>query len=1021
MQTAPEIPRPSAHPAAAGGPRDHGGPGSAETGPGPSLPFDPIRVVVAAARWWLVMLVSGVALAALAALAGWLRFDSHFTATVQLIRRELPNSFRASDLGESFKPRQFSTATITAMMRSPGLLAKVSARAQPRLSGRELQRRLVITPERNTDLITISFEGDHGREASAAVINDYAHEVVELTRALQTQEAAELSRFLGEQVVKVERELAEAAQDLLEFSQRTGFISADKEAEAYLRSLNDADARLQSTRLEREALNYQIAAAERELAQQNPLKVQLTEARQTLDALLVQYTAANPLVRAQETRIEALETRVAAATNAVQDFQAGPNTVANSLYLDLVSFRARRDAIDQQLPQLELYRTNILMRLKSVPEQTMNHARLRSRQTSLEVARDLLAGRRREADLFAENSPGYYRLFAETTPAQVTESSRLRKVLLVTAAGGALGAGAALLVALALALLDDRVVSPGDVRRLTRVPLLASLGDLDKLDAAELPVWRFRLWSLLQRTLGLTEDQPALIGLLSTAAGEGRSTWLNLIQTAAAERDWRTVSLVNRPSAAPEASLDLATALADPVRVEPILARCGHCEVTWEEGFGATAAERSAWRAALLAWGCYHRCAILVELPPGRRLESIMLAEHLPQVLWLSDSGAVRSGEVSSLLATLRLAGGRLAGAVLNRVPPLYQRLPDLSRFGLLFALGLGLAAASAARAEEELPTVGTEAPGRLSAGQTGPQLAPWQERLTLGPGDLVNLVIYGLPQTRRTQVPVGPDGRLNYLQVNGLLAAGLTIDELRDALNQELAAYYRHARVIVTPAEWRSKKYYLLGTILDRGTYYLDQPLTIIEATARARGIATGLLEQNTVEIADLPRTFLIRDGRRMPVDFVKLFEEGDLSQNIVLEPGDYIYFPSATLNEVFVLGSVDSPGTVGVTEKATVLSVITTRGGFTPKAYKQRVLVVRGSLTQPETHVVNLGAILAGQEPNFMVRPKDIVYVADRPWARVEELVDMAVKAFVVTATAEWVNKNVGPLIVEPVLPSP
>jgi protein involved in polysaccharide export with SLBB domain len=308
-----------------------------------------------------------------------------------------------------------------------------------------------------------------------------------------------------------------------------------------------------------------------------------------------------------------------------------------------------------------------------------------------------------------------------------------------------------------------------------------------------------------------------------------------------------------------------------------------------------------------------------------------------------------------------------------------------------------------------------------LSATAAVTPLAPWQQRLTLGPGDIVNLSIYGKKQFNRLDVPIGPDGRVSYLQASGVMAAGLTIDELRGKLTRELSAYFKNARVIVTPSAWRSKKYYLLGTIMDRGTYYLDQPMTIIEATARARGIATGLMEQNTVEIADLQRTFLVRQNRRLPVDFVKLFQQGDLSQNIQLEPGDYIYFPSSSINEVYVLGAVRSPGTVGVTDKASVLSVITTRGGFEAKAFKQRVLVVRGSLNQPETHIVDIGAVLAGKAKDFLVQPKDIVFVAERPWARVEELLDFAIKAFVVTATAEWVNQNVAPMITEPILPSP
>ena len=64
--------------------------------------------------------------------------------------------------------------------------------------------------------------------------------------------------------------------------------------------------------------------------------------------------------------------------------------------------------------------------------------------------------------------------------------------------------------------------------------------------------------------------------------------------------------------------------------------------------------------------------------------------------------------------------------------------------------------------------------------------LAPWQERLTLGPGDLVNLQIFGRKEYTRTEVPVNPDGTLTYLQVHGYRAAGKTIDELREGLTKE-------------------------------------------------------------------------------------------------------------------------------------------------------------------------------------------------------------------------------------------
>ena len=64
------------------------------------------------------------------------------------------------------------------------------------------------------------------------------------------------------------------------------------------------------------------------------------------------------------------------------------------------------------------------------------------------------------------------------------------------------------------------------------------------------------------------------------------------------------------------------------------------------------------------------------------------------------------------------------------------------------------------------------------------------------------------------------------------------------------------------------------------------------------------------TLELADLERSFLVRNGQRVPVDFERLFERGDLSQNIPLQPDDYLYFALASANEIYVLGEVMMPG---------------------------------------------------------------------------------------------------------------
>jgi protein involved in polysaccharide export with SLBB domain len=146
--------------------------------------------------------------------------------------------------------------------------------------------------------------------------------------------------------------------------------------------------------------------------------------------------------------------------------------------------------------------------------------------------------------------------------------------------------------------------------------------------------------------------------------------------------------------------------------------------------------------------------------------------------------------------------------------------------------------------------------------------------------------------------------------------------------------------------------------------------------------------------------------------VDFERLFQHGDLSQNVALEPDDYLFFASASVNEIYVLGEVISPGVVAFAPKASAISAIANRGGFTTRAFKSRVLVVRGSLNKPETFVVDTSAILKGKQQDFTLQPRDIVYVSQNPWVIGGEVLDLAARAFVGAFTIEATTLNVSPI---------
>jgi protein involved in polysaccharide export with SLBB domain len=312
------------------------------------------------------------------------------------------------------------------------------------------------------------------------------------------------------------------------------------------------------------------------------------------------------------------------------------------------------------------------------------------------------------------------------------------------------------------------------------------------------------------------------------------------------------------------------------------------------------------------------------------------------------------------------------------------------------------------ARARARQPDVVAEiAPGELGElaepvdRVTGGKLS-WTERYELGPGDSLNFSLAGQPELTKHQVPVAPDWTISYLQAKRVSVRGLTVEELRVWMGEVLSEFHVNPKVIVTPAKLGSKKFTVLGKVKSNNTYQLDRPTSLIEAIARAKGIVVGVRNSSATELADLKRSFVVRDGEKLPVDFESLYSGGDMSQNIQIEPDDYIYIASNVHNETYVFGSVAQQGMLPLTGRLTVMGAIAESGGYAKYAWKKRVLVVRGSVGSPEATVIDTREVLRGNQKDLLLEPGDIVYVHREPWAYAEEILDIAIKAYIQSATA-------------------
>jgi protein involved in polysaccharide export with SLBB domain len=263
--------------------------------------------------------------------------------------------------------------------------------------------------------------------------------------------------------------------------------------------------------------------------------------------------------------------------------------------------------------------------------------------------------------------------------------------------------------------------------------------------------------------------------------------------------------------------------------------------------------------------------------------------------------------------------------------------------------------------------------------------LLPSQAPYKIGIGDWVEIEITGISGSR-SQTFVMPDGRVYYDLAGGIKAEGLTVKEFSHALEKALRRDYSSPSVNVTLREVRSRRAWLLGRLNKPGLYPLSQPTTLLEGISLAGGLFASSFSGSTEELADLSNSFVLRKGEVMPIDLLALIKEGDMSQNIYLKDGDYVYLPSSLSQSLHVLGAVMQPMAIGYKDNITLVAAMAKARGPSANANLEKVLIIRGSLAEPKVAVVDFKAILAGQATNVELKPFDIVWVPDRPFKILE-----------------------------------
>ena len=137
--------------------------------------------------------------------------------------------------------------------------------------------------------------------------------------------------------------------------------------------------------------------------------------------------------------------------------------------------------------------------------------------------------------------------------------------------------------------------------------------------------------------------------------------------------------------------------------------------------------------------------------------------------------------------------------------------------------------------------------------------------------------------------------------------------------------------------------------------------------------------LEVPGFEWAEKPEARVIK----IPVE--KLLS-GDPRYNIVIKPGDSIYVPVDIIGEFCIMGNVNYQGYINITGRPMTLKMaIAAAGGLGPLAWPKRCEVIRRiGKSKEEIVMVDLDKIARGEQPDFFIKPNDLINVGTDATAR-------------------------------------
>jgi len=297
-----------------------------------------------------------------------------------------------------------------------------------------------------------------------------------------------------------------------------------------------------------------------------------------------------------------------------------------------------------------------------------------------------------------------------------------------------------------------------------------------------------------------------------------------------------------------------------------------------------------------------------------------------------------------------------------------------------------------------------------------------------LGPGDVLSITDVTEDKPQVSLAPILPDGTAVTSYTGVIEAAGKTVTELNELVNDRAKKWYVNPQIMVNLAKQRPTQVYLLGELVHPGYYSAGADSQLMPSASgenndesSSQNGSQGNSNSSNASISTSPTLTIsgalqlagglketadvrhIRVSRQspkatFPIDLWKLMLDGDVSEDITLQPGDVVYVPKGGNDfdpamfgrlvnnspKVRVFGSVKSPGLLNMSPDDDLLSVIAKAGGFDVAAVTKYVVLARtnrdGTVIQEKVNIKR-GIKDGHSEARMKIRPGDLIIVKRSP----------------------------------------